>query len=254
MASIAMNTFREAIRSKVLGALSFFVVLSSVAAALLGELSLHEEVRVTTGGTLFASTQFTVIIAVYSMVTLLHIEIEKRTVYTILTKPIARWQFLVGKYLGVGVLVAVVTFVLYLVAVGLIVAQGGQASAVLAMAFVTIFMQALIIAGVTLALASFSSPLLSGLIACSLYISGNLVSQLRAARGALSEKSPLLGYLADVVAILLPNFESLNLSSLVVHNHVAPSAYLLSAAWYTLAYVCAAIVVAIVLFERRDLG
>lgn len=123
--SIAANTFREAIRSKVLGALLFFVILATVGTALLGEMSLHEEVRVTADGALFMSTLFSVAIAVYSMVTLLHNEMERRTIYTILTKPIARWQFLVGKYLGVTLLLAVVLAVLWVLAMVLVIAQGG---------------------------------------------------------------------------------------------------------------------------------
>lgn len=252
--SIAVNTFREAVRSKVLGALLLFVVLSSIASSLLGQMSLHEEVRVTTDGTLFASTMFSMAIAVYAMVTLLHTEMERRTIYTILTKPIARWQFLVGKYFGVGLLLAVVVTVLFLFAAVLVTLQGGEVTIQLAYAYMTVFMQGLLVTALTLLFASFSSPLTSGLFTVSLFITGNLLSQLEAARSTLREVAAFMTTLVDVLLVVLPNFESLNLSWFVTHQEQIPVSYMLAAGWYTVSYVALLLIGAIFIFGRKDLA
>lgn len=252
--SIAVNTFREAVRSKVLGALVFFVVLATVGTALLGEMSLHEEVRVASDGALFMSTIFCVAIAVYSTVTLLHNEMERRTIYTILTKPIARWQFLLGKYFGVALLLTVIVFVLWVLAIVLVSLQGGEPTIQLAYAFATLWMQTLIVTALTLVFASFSSPLLSGMFTVCLFITGNLLTQLETAKATLTENLPAVGPVIDALLIVLPNFEALNLSWFVTHTETVPITYMGAAAWYTVSYVAISLVVSIAIFSRRDLA
>ncbi len=252
--SIAFNTFREAVRSKVLGALVFFVVLATIGTSLLGEMSLHEEVRVTTDGALFMSTLFLVLIAVYSTVTLLHNEMERRTIYTILTKPIARWQFLIGKYLGVALLLGAIVLVLCGLALGLVAAQGGDFSLQLCWAFVTLYMQCLLVTALTLVFASFSSPLLSGMFTACVFVAGNLISQLVAAKPVLATTVPMGATLVDLLVVALPNFESLNLSWFVTHDEHIPLEYILAAGWYTASYVALALTLSIAIFSRRDLG
>ena len=91
MSAVSINTVREAVRSKVFGSLLFFSVMMILSSLVLGEMSLHNERRVAYDVTLFASTMFAVIMAVYSSITLFYTEIERRTIYTILSKPIPRW-------------------------------------------------------------------------------------------------------------------------------------------------------------------
>src|ERR1700709_1855284 len=105
--AIARNTFREAARNKVLYSLLFFAILLIVSAMALGELSLNEEARMTRDLGLFGIDLFSVLIAIFVGVNLLYKGLDRKTVYAILPKPIARWQFVLGKWLGMLLTLAV---------------------------------------------------------------------------------------------------------------------------------------------------
>ena len=113
--AIARNTFREAVRNKILYSLLFFAVLLILSAVAVGKLSLHEELRMTRDVGLFGIDVFGVIIAIFVGVNLLYKELDLKTVYTILPKPLYRWEFVLGKWLGMlltlGVQVAVMALV-----------------------------------------------------------------------------------------------------------------------------------------------
>ncbi len=99
--AIALNTYREAVRDRVL-----FGVLMLAAAVLaltlaLGELSLDQQMRVVTDLGLASISLFSVVIAIFLGSSLLYKEIERKTLYVILPKPIARFEFLLGKYFGI---------------------------------------------------------------------------------------------------------------------------------------------------------
>ena len=98
--AIAWNTFREAVRNKILYSLLFFAVLIILSALAMGNLTLHEEVRMTRDIGLFGIDAFGVIIAIFVGVNLLYKELDLKTVYTILPKPLHRWEFVLGKWLG----------------------------------------------------------------------------------------------------------------------------------------------------------
>src|SRR5216110_3828258 len=98
--SIARNAFREAVRDRVLYNLVLFVLLLTGGAVFLGELSAAQEEKIIVDMGLSAMLLFGVFIAIFVGVGLVYKEIERRTLYAILSKPIGRGQFLVGKYLG----------------------------------------------------------------------------------------------------------------------------------------------------------
>jgi len=105
--AIALNTFREAVRSKVLYAILFFAVLLILLSLAFGELSLYEQERVNKDLGIVVITVFGALIAIYTGISLLFKELDKKTIYTIVSKPIHRWQFLLGKYLGILLTLAV---------------------------------------------------------------------------------------------------------------------------------------------------
>src|ERR1700730_16337176 len=100
IAAIAGNAFREAVRDRVLYNLVLFVLLLTVAAIFIGELSGGQERRVIIDLGLSAMLLFGVFISIFVGVGLVYNEIERRTVYAIFSKPIGRGEFLLGKYLG----------------------------------------------------------------------------------------------------------------------------------------------------------
>jgi ABC-type transport system involved in multi-copper enzyme maturation permease subunit len=252
--AIALNTFRESVRNKVFGTLLFFTVLLLLLSLVLGEMSLHNELRVTRNVTLFASTIFSTIISVYTSVTLFHTEFERRTIYTILSKPIPRWLFLAGKYLGVQALMALIVTLQLGITWGLMIYQGASLTQPMIWAHVTLYLQLSIIGALALFFATFSSPLLAGFATSSLFIAGNLFSQLAYVRLLLEERGAhALAKLIDVLELILPNLESLNLSHEVTYSTIIPASYMLSAIWYALSYALVVLILSMLIFERRDI-
>ncbi len=249
--AIATNTFREAVRNKIFGALLAFAAAVLAFSLVLGAMSLHHEVRVAVDVALYATTLFSMIITVYVSINLLHTEIERRTIYTILSKPVRRWQFVLGKYLGIALLDVAITVLLFGLASGLIVMQGGEITSTLVWAFALILLQLLIVISISLLFASFSTPLLSGLLAGGLFLLGHLHPQLEMVRSYF--ESALVERLVTVLEYLLPNLASLNLATEIVHDISVPPSYLLHAGWYALSYSAVTLFLAIAIFSQRDL-
>jgi ABC-type transport system involved in multi-copper enzyme maturation permease subunit len=105
--TIARNTFREAVRDRVLYNLVLFVLLLTGGAIFLGELSAAQEAKIIIDMGLSAMLLFGVFIAIFVGVGLVYKEIERRTIYAIFSKPVGRGEFLLGKYLGLCLTLAV---------------------------------------------------------------------------------------------------------------------------------------------------
>ncbi|MGM0557360.1 MAG: ABC transporter permease [Myxococcota bacterium] len=252
ISAIALNTFREAVRNKVLGSLVFFAVILILVSIAFGQLSLHTEVRVARDLTYFTTAVFTMVIAVYTSVTLLHTEIEKRTIYTILSKPIRRWEFLLGKFLGIQGLLLIILISLFGVSSGVIIMQGGDIHSALAWGHVTLAFQMWIVAAVALLLATFSSPLLSGMITVAVFIAGNLVSQIKQVELMLQDSGNPVWIPIRGVRYVLPDLEALNLATEITYSIAIPFEFMASAAWYAAAYTAVVLALAMVIFAHRD--
>src|SRR5690554_64950 len=250
--AIALNTFREAVRNKIFGSLIFFAVLLIIMSIAFGELSLHNEVRVARDLTFFTTSIFAMIITVYSSVTLLHTEIEKQTIYTILSKPIRRWEFLVGKFTGIQLLLSAILLALFAISSAVILLQGGEISAALAWGHVTLLLQMSILTAVAMLMASFSSSLLSGLVSVAIFVAGNLMTQLAQVEELLRAQHNPVWRVIAVVQYLLPNLESLNLAEVITYSIPLSAAYLGAAFWYAAAYTAIVMLLAMIIFSRRD--
>lgn len=250
--AIALNTFREAVRNKIFGSLIFFSILLIVLSMVAAQLSLHNDERVIRDFTFFTTSIFAMVIAVYSSVTLLYTEIEKRTIYTILSKPIRRWEFLLGKFTGIQLLLVTILAGLLAISSIILAAQGAPVGASLVWGHFTLLLQLNIITAVAMLLASFSSPLLSGMISVAIFVAGNLMSQLTEVQELLrAQKNPLWRILR-VVEYILPNLESLSLSEAITYALPIEASYLVSATWYALSYTAVAMLLAMLIFARRD--
>src|ERR1700733_7097601 len=99
-AVVAVNTFRESVRDRVLYNLIFFALVMIAAAVIVGKISIGVEHEVIINLGLTAISLFGLVMAIFIGVGLVYKEIEKRTLYSLLAKPVRRWQFLTGKYAG----------------------------------------------------------------------------------------------------------------------------------------------------------
>ncbi|MBP7431889.1 MAG: ABC transporter permease, partial [Candidatus Hydrogenedentes bacterium] len=114
--AVARNTFREAVRDKVLYVLLLFAAAAIFGSKALGWISIGQDIKIVKDLSLAAVSVFGVLIAIFVGTNLVYKEIDKRTIYTILCRPMHRWEFILGKYAGLAALLALVTAVMAAVA------------------------------------------------------------------------------------------------------------------------------------------
>jgi len=250
---IASNTFREAVRDRVLYNLIAFAVLISGAAILVGQISIGIERLVVVNLGLAAVSLFGVVIAIFIGIGLVSKEIEKRTLYTILSRPVRRWEFIVGKFFGLAGTLVVNTFFMAIgvFAALLYVAHKFVASdALIFVALYFIILEFLIICSLALLFSSFSSPLLSAVFAFSLFIIGSFAQDLR---GFAGMAHGVTRWLATGAAYLVPNFSAFNVISSIAHGQPVSGHLILYNTVYALLYAAVALSGAVLIFENRNL-
>lgn len=251
--SIASNTFREAVRDRVLYNLIAFALLLSGAAILVGQISIDIEKLVVINLGLTAVTLFGVVIAIFIGIGLVSKEIEKRTLYTVLSRPVRRWEFIVGKFFGLAGTLVVNTFFMAIGVFGalLYVAHkfvGGDSLIFVALYF--IILQFLIICSLALLFSSFSSPMLSAVFAFSLFVIGSFADDLR---GFAALTHGVTRWIATGAAYLVPNFSALNVVSTVAHQQPISGQLILQNTFYALFYTAMVLGGAVLIFDRRNL-
>lgn len=250
---IASNTFREAVRDRVLYNLIAFALLMSGAAVLVGQISIGIERLVVVNLGLTAISLFGVVIAIFIGIGLVSKEIEKRTLYTVLSRPVQRWEFIVGKFLGLAGTLVVNTFCMAIgvFAALLYVGRGFQtADAWIVVALYFIILQFLMVTAIALLFSSFSSPLLSAVFAFSLFVIGSFAEDLR---GFAAMAQGVSRWLATGAAYLVPNLSSLNVISSVAHQQPVTRQLIFSNSLYALVYTGMTLCGAVLIFERRNL-
>jgi ABC-type transport system involved in multi-copper enzyme maturation permease subunit len=251
--NIALNTFREAVRDRVLYNLIAFVLLLSGAAILVGQISIEIEKLVVINLGLTAVSLFGVVIAIFVGIGLVSKEIEKRTLYTVLSRPVRRWEFIVGKFFGLAGTLAVNTFFM---AIGVFAAlfyvshTFVRADGLIFVALYFIILEFLIICSLALLFSCFSTPLLSAVFAFSLFVIGSFAEDLRnfaaLAHGATH-------WLATAAAYLVPNFSAFNVITSIAHQQPVAGQLILQNTLYALFYAVMALSGAVLIFEHRDL-
>lgn len=250
---IAANTFREAVRDRVLYNLIAFALLMSAAAVLVGQISIGIERLVVVNLGLTAISLFGAVIAIFIGISLVSKEIEKRTLYTVLSRPVQRWEFIVGKFFGLAGTLVVNTFFMAIgvFAALLYVGHGFQTGdGWIAVAVYFIVLQFFVMTALALLFSAFSSPLLSAVFAFSLFVIGSFAEDLRGFAAMAQGPSR---WLATGAAFLVPNLSSLNVISSVAHQQPVTRQLIISNSLYALMYTGMALCGAVLIFERRNL-
>jgi len=250
---IASNTFREAVRDRVLYNLIAFALLMSGAAILVGQISIDIERLVVINLGLTAVSLFGLVIAIFIGIGLVSKEIDRRTLYTVLSRPVRRWEFIVGKFLGLAATLVVNTVFM---AIGVFAAllyvshHFQKADGWLLVALYFIILQFLIITALALLFSSFSSPLLSAVLAFALFVIGCFAEDLR---GFAIMTQGVTRWVATGAAYLVPNFSALNVISSVAHEQPVPGQLIFYNTAYALIYAAMALCGAVLVFEHRNL-
>lgn len=261
--SVAVNVFKESVRDKVLYNLVFFAVLLIGTSYLLGQLTAGQDVKIIKDLGLAAIATFGLFIAVFIGVGLVWKEVDRRSIYSLLAKPIRRSDFILGKYLGLvltlAVNVAVMAVALYAVLAWMAwqtppeLARGWDAPAVdpaMLTAVGLIFLQLMLVTAIALFFSTFSSPLLSAALTFGLFVIGHFNADLRDFEQVV-ESAPV-AWIARALYYLLPNLAPFDIKAEVVHGLPVAPGFVAWTAAYAVLYIAALLVAAMGIFSRRD--
>jgi ABC-type transport system involved in multi-copper enzyme maturation permease subunit len=247
--AISLNTFREAVRDRILYLILAFAVVMILASRLLSMLTVGEEIKIIKDLGLSTISVFGLLTSVFVGVSLVFKEIDKRTVYTLLAKPVKRWQFITGKYGGLLMVLAMNVAVMALTLSVLLIIHGENPLPMLE-AVLLILVELSLVTAFAILFSSFANPILSALGTAAIYVVGHLVWSFDLLKDRLPE-----GWshkLCDILYWVLPNLDRLNIKTRAVHGLAVSPEYIGSAVLYGLSYSLVVLVLACIIFERRD--
>ncbi|HET9846467.1 MAG TPA: ABC transporter permease [Nitrospira sp.] len=247
---VAQNTFRETVRDKILYNLVFFALLLIGASVLLGTLTIGEQARIINDVGLAAINLVGVIIAIFVGIGLVTKEIDRRTIYTILARPITRTQFVLGKYCGlvfIGGLNIAIMFAMFLSTIWL---SGNVVSGSLFQAVELMLVEVLLVTALAMFFSTFSSPTLSAIMTLGFYVIGHLTGDLKGI--AEKTKHPVTESIMTALYYTCPNLEWLNIKGQAASGVPVSVEYQVAATAYGLLYAGLLLFGACRIFERRD--
>jgi ABC-type transport system involved in multi-copper enzyme maturation permease subunit len=248
--AVAANTYRETVRERVLLNLVFFAILMTLSGLLLRELSIRQDEKVIKDIGLASMEVFGTLIAVFIGVGLVSKEIERRSLYPLLAKPVSRGEFLLGKFFGLGftlfVNVAVMTAGLYLT----LFATRSRPGLDLLKAVFPIFLGLLLVVAFALLFSTLTSSALAAVCTVGVIVAGRYSDVIR----NMQQVAPdVPRWLVQGLYYALPNFGNFDLKTRVVYGDPVTPADL---AWITLygaAYAGVVLGLALAAFRSREL-
>ena len=249
--AIALNTTREAIRNKVLYSIFLFACLLTGVSAAFGSASIGDTSTFVKDFSLLSISLFGVVTTVVLGVNLLSKELGRRTIYNMLSKPVARWQFLAGKFLGLLATVIIMMVIMVAALLTLLRYLDGRFDWELLPVVGAMVLEL----GILLAVAIFFSsivvtPALAGLFTAATFVAGRSAPQL--SYFFEGEQPAALRDTARLLYAVLPHLDRLYVADAVVSGQTLPATYYLHAAVYAVAYAGVLMALSVAFFGRRE--
>lgn len=249
--TIALNTFKETIRNKVLYSVIFFLILILSLSFILGRFTMGDTNKFVANFGFAGVELLGVIISIVIGIGLIYNEIQKKTIFTIISKPIKRWEIITGKFLGLSLTIFVQEFIMLIILFLFIIIAGGKIPLSYITASFLIYCELMIIVSVSIFFSTFSSPILSGFLAFTIYFIGQSIEYLKDIINE-TELSSVNKYIIDFFYYLLPNLHNLNIKNEVVNGVTLPASYISNSIIYAVAYILFMILTSTIIFERKQ--
>jgi ABC-type transport system involved in multi-copper enzyme maturation permease subunit len=260
---VAVNVFKESVRDKILYNLVVFAVLLISASYLIGELTAGQDVKIIKDLGLASISVFGLLIAIFIGIGLVWKEVEKRSIYTLLPKPMRRQEFLLGKYCGLALTlvinIAVMTAAFYAVLAYLQAETPANVREAWASpatdpamlkAIALIMIELLLVTAIALFFSTFSSPFLSAMLTLAVWVIGHFNEDLRDFGATIP--SPAAAALARGLYYVVPNFAAFDVKLQAVHAQPIPLGYLALTSLYGMTYVAFVLLGGVIIFSKRD--
>lgn len=258
--AVALNTFREVLRNKVLYAVLFYTVLIVLSGHFFADISLNQERRILFDIGLALISLFSVVLALFAGTSIIYKEIEKKTIFLIVPRAISRGQFLFGKWVGLFSAIAVVVTAMFLILLGECLLLKIRPEAVLLKGVLLVYLEAALLIAVALFFSSFSSPAVTGMLTIGLFVIGRLLPELQQILYAKYQADAFRAAADKLLDILphfylyVPNGHDFDGRTLSLTADFVTWAYVGWTALYTVFLCTFILVVAAGVFRRRDLA
>lgn len=250
IATLAENTFREAVRDKLLYNLLLFAALMIGSSIVLAKLHIGHDERIYRDVGLSAIALFGTLIAIFVGINLVYRDISLKTVYSMLAKPVHRWEFLLGKYLGLVVLLALEIALMSGFFLAVLWYKQSELTSGMFWAVSLIFCELALVTAIAIFFSSFTTPYLAGMFTVALWIIGHLLGDVRAF--GLQDGAETLRPLTEALYWVLPNLDRLDLKGPAAAGEAIATARVVYSALYAASYSAALLLAAVFLFRRRD--
>ena len=249
--AVASNVFREVMRERIFLTIGFYALLMLAAWRILPSIAGAAQDKIMTDFGTASSSLLGVVVAIFVGTGLINKEIEKRTVFTIVTKPISSMEFILGKHLGLSAVLAIL--VAGMTAIYLMVLSFSQINYQLVPLLVAaffLFLELCLLTAAALLFGVFTSSILAILLTFSLYLVGHLSEGMVKLAGVT--KNPGFQQLTDNLYLVLPDLSRLDLKNDAVYGVLPQPDILLLNAAYAVVYTVALLLVTTVIFSRRQ--
>jgi ABC-type transport system involved in multi-copper enzyme maturation permease subunit len=248
--ALTLNGFREARRNRVTVVVGAFALAMLVFSGLLTNLSISTFDRVLTDVGLGAMSLTLVLLAVFLSSGMLSREIERRTLFLIVSKPVSRSLFLLARFAGNMLTLAALLVMMALLFFGMVSVYGTAITQAQVTAIVMLFFELLVLSSIGFLMSSFSSQMVSATVTIGSYFAGHLGSHIY--KLANKPDAGLLGVVGKAIYYALPNLEQVNFRIQATYELATPIEYLVRPAAYSMGYAAVMLALAVILFERRD--
>ncbi len=249
--ALCINTFREAVRDRVLHSIIFFAVGVVIFSLGLKEVTIGDQAKVVRSIGQSGIDFFASVIAMFLGISSIWKELEKKTIYTLLSKPIPRWMFLLGKYCGLMLTVVAEVVLLAALYTALMVFQQSFPPPVFFMSIALLIIELMLITAWSILFSSYSAPTTATAFMIATFCIGHLADDIWLFSSAA--ENPLFRDLGAALYWTLPNFEALSIREAAIHGQPIPWERVGYAFTYGLSYTTAVLVAAMAIFKYRDI-
>jgi Cu-processing system permease protein len=253
---VAVNVFKESVRDRVLYNLVAFAALLIGASYLIGQLTAGQDVKIIKDLGLAAIATFGLLIAVFIGIGLVWKEVERRSIYSLLSKPVGRHEFILGKFAGLAVTlfvnVSIMTLAFYTVLAYLssLFPNARATDPGMLLAIALILLELLLVTAIALFFSTFSGPFLSAALTFGLWVIGHFNEDLRNFENVVESRAA--ASVARGLYYVLPNFAAFDVKAQAVQDLPIPWSYMAVTALYGMVYIALLLTAAVIVFSRRD--
>jgi len=248
--AIALNTFKEATRNKIYYLLIFFGIFFVLSSKLVTLLTIGDHVKVLKDLGLASINFFSVLIAIFTGIDLVYKEIERKTIYNILSKPISRKCFIIGKFFGLALTLFVALISMVVMFFLFMLLFSGELDVRILVYFILLYFELLIITSISLLFSSISTPILSSVFTISLYLIGHVIWTFNEFKDKIV--NPIIKIISYILYYTLPNLEKFNIKNSIVMNINIDISMILSSICYAIFYIAALLIFTILIFNKRE--